>query len=248
MDLIRDQSLVKDTKPLVFSISGQGFHVRPRPREALVWVSLTKRDARRPKLTTLNSEPAQPVHIFPALLDTGCTESLLLHEWHLEKWAQLPFKSFDSSDAAGKPKSLLGHKCPTIQVDLWLHPSFKNTGTVSREIVNDAVKLQISGGGLVSLISCTKVFALGQRKEEVPRRGLMLRLATMFRGQVDSGRAAKQVDEWGQSNHERSRDSIPYHVFPRLPLIGMKALDSNSLTLTVEGRPGNFSLCQTPHK
>ncbi len=240
IELISNCPLVRYTKPIRFEADGNEFHVRPRKLEALVWVSLTKRDARRTQLNQLEARAvADHTTLFPALVDTGCNESFLIHQWHLDNWVRLPLKEFDP---AGRAKSLLGQACPAIDADLWLHP-FDGEPTAPPSKFEQAYKLVISGGATVSFIRSSRVLPFTAR---LTQPSLWERVVSYFSPRSGGSAASDQVEGWVGAEMVRNRDSIPFDVYPRLPLIGMKAIHTNRLAFSVDGTTGSFSIQRPP--
>ena len=80
--------------------------------EPIVWISVTVRDS---KVKTL---PNDAVRV-PAILDTGCTISSLLHRWHLESW----FGITSNEAAESKAWMVFDQKVASVALDVWLHYS-----------------------------------------------------------------------------------------------------------------------------
>lgn len=237
-DVLVEDRLTRDTTPIPFHADGEEQTFRPRKWQALVWVTITVGDPRRRHLHDLASEHGAPTVVFPALVDTGCNESFLIHQWHLERWVRLPVQSFL---AATKPPRLFGHRCPIIRADIWLH---RNLGAAA-DHSQRAAKLQVSDGVTVSAIRTSQTFPM--EAPLAPQPGTFGRLYNLFTGaQRTSETQTQVVHQWTEANLEHQRDSVPFDVYPRIPLIGMKTFATNHLRLQVCGKTGQFSIRRVP--
>jgi len=158
------------------------------------------------------------------MVDTGFNQSLLIHEWHLEKWAGILPTSARSSEP---PRSIHGIKCPALNVDVWLH--CLHNSMVRPVAFDHAIKLNVSSGALLSRIDYSKLYA--EAKDAPARRGWFSWL-----------RRRERPDDSGSQFLGRKPDDVPWNTYPHIPLIGMKTLQSNKLTLAVDGKRSCFSL------
>jgi hypothetical protein len=228
--VVKDRPLTYKSPTISFPANEERRRVHLHNSEAFVWLSVTKRD---PKSSNLIG----PTEAFPALLDTGCTESLFIHEWHLANWIGMSLSAFDPT---GRPSEVHYQHCPRVKLDLWLHAY---EGKSTKEPPTDfrkAAKMQLPDGALVSVLRYTKMFRV---ERSTPTRRWW-NPVDWFRPQqpATSDVANKEVDDWARSARSRPMDSIPLDVYPRLPLIGTKLLRANNILLTLDGRSGSFSL------
>lgn len=229
VDLIVGCPLVRELRPVRFQADGRDVVYKPRKWEILIWISIAKRDPHRNKHGA--GLPLDAV-IFPALLDTGCPESLIIHEWHLEHWLALPLNSFEQT---GPPKILMRNQCPMISVDLWLH--WPEHGPFKPPTAKDrAIKLQMSGGALASVVRTSSCFPIGKPKEKKKKGPLS------FLRRQPSEVELELVEVWAASAAGHRADDIPFDVYPTLPLLGLKTLHTNRLDLHINGHDGVFSL------
>lgn len=141
----------------------RGERVRVRGSQIIAWVSLTL-----PRVDV----PDPRAVPFPAILDTGHTHTLALHERHLREWAGL---RPDLLAEAGAVRER-GRRLPLRAAKLWVHP---NRG--------------------------------GAREPAADRVPYLL--------EVPAGVAVYPGDE-----------------FPRLPILGLRAIADNHLLLSIDGR------------
>lgn len=141
----------------------RGERVRVRANQIVVWLSLTLERVKSP------SPLAVP---FPAVLDTGHTHALALHERHLREWAGLRPDVLAERGATRER----GRRVPLRVANVWAHP----TGRGARE---PAV------GHPPHWLSASESIAV-----------------------------------------------YPGDDFPRLPILGLRAIADNALTLTIDGR------------
>lgn len=197
--------------------------------EPYVWVTVRKRD---PNCKELRDRGCS----FPALVDTGTSDSFVLHEWHLEQWCGLDVKSTRKS---GRPKVLFGHNLPVVLVDIWLaRHNLDPRDAPPQDCVFD--KLSLSNGIVVSTIYCSRAFS--EVRETVESRSFWDYVPWIGKKE----RAAKDdVARFVEANlvsESVGNGTIPRDIHPRIPVIGVKLLRTNRLDLHFSTCEGHFSL------
>ena len=160
MPTLLDRTPFPDT-PAELVVRGE--RVRVRSDQIIVWIGLTLERAKAPN----------PLAVpFPAILDTGHTHNLAIHERHLREWAGLRPDVLAERGAVRHR----GQRLSLRIANIWVHPNRRGT----RELAE---------GGTPHLI--------------VARKGIAV---------------------------------YPGDDFPRLPILGLRAIAENALTLTIDGR------------
>jgi hypothetical protein len=225
---IIDQQPLAQNSTVNFRIDRREHSVELYDGEAVVWISVTARNARRTKLTELVDVP---ITTFPAMIDTGCNQTCVLHDWHLTHWAGLQLNTLR---ARTRPVSLHGQSCPIANLDLWLHPSKKGTPTppepTDHTRMAQAEKLKLSAGAVVAFMKTASTFHGADEQAS-----MFARVVSMFRSQ--GTRMDEGVAGYIRCLARRPQRSPLSDLHPRLPLIGMKALRLNQLTLKVVAAP-----------
>jgi hypothetical protein len=93
------------------TVEVQGHRHRVFPLQILVWVSLGPMGLR-------DLDPRMPR--FPAVLDTGFSETFLIHEQQLRGWAGLRPEHLRSRNQVFRAH---GRQIPVHAANLWLHPN-----------------------------------------------------------------------------------------------------------------------------
>ena len=205
------------------------YQVSAKSYEAMVWLTVSQCNSRCKNLGDAEGRSVP----FPALIDTGCSESLVLSEWHLLKWIKQPIEAFSPS---GSGKCLHGHLCPAIRINIWLHP-FLNSKTDFDP--SAAIKMQTSGA-LVSYLESQKTYK-DRRSVPAPKKK-KIAFASMFRGSEAPPEKPDAVDTWLAREVGSQKDDVPVNIYPRLPLLGVKFLVQNKIIMQTDGGRRLFNL------
>lgn len=184
-----------------------------------VWLTVTSHDVSRKEL-------GESTRWFPALVDTGTNESLVLHEWHLKEWAGMEMSGLPTR----RQINLYGIAMPVFVMDVWL--SRYGVSPITSPPSNaGSVKMQVSGGVVVSQAYKSRIFSLNSSKSI----------------KDSDAQASRALQRLYHSNQEASKSgSVPLNIHPRIPVVGVKLLYANSLNLTLHPRDLVCTLSQTP--
>ncbi len=106
------------------------------PLQMIVWISVT---------SPYSKEPGNP---FPAVLDTGCNESLVISDPLIRAWADSrPYADLVRLDDDEDRPSIRGVKAARYAAQIWLHPNVP--GSILRQPKASAVPLHIPDGIVV---------------------------------------------------------------------------------------------------
>jgi hypothetical protein len=175
--------------------------------EPIVWISITHRDHNAKQLA------GDSVRV-PAIFDTGCSLSSLVHRWHLESW----FGIIPEVTRSSKFWNVFNQKVASIPLDIWLHYSFDSDAGI-------AVKMRYSEGVGVGQI---RVNADSTTESEPKNTEPSEKYAEMLRNLMAAVSTKQSPTRKGFKASE-----IPKFIHPRLPLLGMPFLVENQLSLEV---------------
>jgi hypothetical protein len=215
--------------------------VQVKATEAIVWLTIALREPLRSRLD-------QDADVVPAIVDTGCTEGVFVHEWHLRHLLGLDIESLK---AAGKERRIFSRDVPLARLDVWLHPfiALPNQTISALQPPKDttrAVKLQLSHGVAVSTLE-SDVVVVAKNVRAAPQSsrqqkvGLLGRFFGLPKPASPEQAGVKAWEDRLRTSDERS-DDLPTFIYPRLPVLGMQALISTDLSLNVDGRQEHFSI------
>ena len=117
-----------------------------KPRQIILWVSISKPDA--------NDLPAGTPS-FPAILDTGFNDSFLIQRQHLLPWAGISAEALVVVDGL----RVYGVDVPLLDADVWLHanePNSREADAASRPF-----RLELHGGVAVTELGTPRLPLLG---------------------------------------------------------------------------------------
>jgi hypothetical protein len=207
--------------------------VQLRPSEAIAWIYVAKRE--------LDARLPADARWFPAIIDSGCNEGLFLHEWHLNHWFGLSERALVAQTTV--PTTVYDKPVVRVRLDCWI------ATPASNEIKTPAGRLHATkiSLGQHSLIGSLRN---GEVVRHFPRKPLWQRLCDRLLASWESTetrrRKARDADALEYKSAIKSTMSqvtdVPYDLYPRLPLIGMRALTINNLLFNVDGSGRTFSL------
>lgn len=243
MPIVEDQLLAPNDTVIQFNdYRGLTHSFRPRAGEPILWATIT------PPLTGLNSICEAPAGILdqtvalPFLVDTGCTESVVMHNYHFKKWLYVDV----SNDQRYEPLSEIimnGLPCQRTIATCWI---FRTSGFDQpniREVESERMDIR---GCVVSRIDSGSDFTNSLEANEnvrpQPQKGMFRKLKYAVANYSSGSKANRR-------SKRRDRDATKYveqkeYAFPRVPLIGMKLLRSNKLDfqLRCSGDKKSFTL------
>jgi hypothetical protein len=118
------------------SIVGPGVHERASGFQIIVWVSITPID----QLVCESGTPR-----FPAILDSGFSDTVLISPVQLRSWAKLDWRSLP---LRGISRRFEGIEVPVRCVNLWIHPNQYGWRDLF-DPVQSAFRIQLNDGIIV---------------------------------------------------------------------------------------------------
>lgn len=139
---------------LSLSIPSVGQPAEFAPRQLVIWISVTVPDA---------ATPGRP---FPAVLDTGCNDSLVISEPRLRDWGDVSaYAELIRVDVDQHRPKVRGVEAARFMAQVWLHPN--QPGSVDADPAGVPVELNVPDG--IVVFPVTK----GQPTDQLPRLPLI---------------------------------------------------------------------------
>lgn len=196
----------KSPPPAVFSANGNQFEVRLFSCQPICWICLTPPD---PSVKSIVDDGQA---FFPALIDTGTTESLVLHEWHLLNWAGL---SLSALKLHGKLSRMWGHEIPGVKADIWIS-TWDTSPYEPPATGTPAAKVFVQDGRIL--------------------------VSQLYSGRdlITADGAGSPV--YGRVGEPAYKGGVPVDIQPRLPVLGVQLLRANRLAFAYRPGLARYSL------
>lgn len=237
MFIVRDCSFRRQQAARTQFSVGTGKHKIVLRNLPVVWISITRRDESPRKILD------DSIPFFPAVIDTGTTAAVFLHEWHLENWAQVPF---DTLPTTGKPTINpmdLEDSASSVSTDVWIHPL--KPGQLQPDDVRSAIKILVSRGTRVSHIPCRDGFGAAKIEKAIEAPPLWPPWQWLFGASTPVNPPPiplKVVEDYLAAEAHNDYETIPHGLRPRLPVLGMKAFVNNRWNTNLHSVAQHFSI------
>lgn len=211
-------SFERNTAPIEFeSSNGNRQRINLSKTTPFVWIAIT------PYLKYKDELP-NDIQFVPAIIDTGSTSDVVLHQWHLEHWLGLSVET----QTVARNVYLFGTPMAQARLDVWLAIGEQHDLPQNQP----SVKLATCGT-VVSTINTAEF-----RTERESRPSFLDRI--MFGGKND----LKVLDGWLQKQ-DGSDGSGLKGVFPRIPILGLGVLRKNKLEFKISTQDNSYSLSES---
>ena len=200
---------------------------RSKSPQAIVWGAITE-PLKNEKAFRKFAQNSGVVPI-PFLIDSGCTEAVVCHEWHFRKWLYKTVKpsGLPQQKTIGY-KPMNGIPCQIIRANFWVFPSKQQGEHHSQPNVfeDEVVRLDLHGC-VVSRIDSNRDYLISSMKTS-----RFAGILNFLKG--GNTKLNEEVDSYLTTL--RNPKGPPANIFPRVPIIGMKLLQMNRMNFTIENK------------
>lgn len=213
--------------------------LKVRPSQPIVWAALTRPLPRVEHLKDAPQSILDRTTPVPFLIDTGCSEFAVCHQSHFSRWlcddltGSKDFKPFARI-------ALNGHPSQKVRSSLWIFKSLGNQLGGQPKVTDPSIKVEINGCVVSTIDSGIDYIAGSKNSIKKPNfiKRTTIALFTQFSRVNQQALSQESVQLAAQKYIDD--DDIDDSSFPRLPLIGTKAIEANNLCFAFDARePGS---------